>query len=289
MIEKKRIRLDSPQTSRSTSSSPTPAGIQLPVKPTAIQSAIDENMSSTAAVKVEEDSEATDIEDENTDAGEFAVEMGLACVQCKQIDIAPNNQLVECQECHNLYHQECHKPPLIDRDISDPRFVWYCAKCQKTMKKIAVKPNKNNNKTPIQTPISGTSMTVQSKEYSSVGAKQQIKGENNSDSRLIQPFKREPKVSVPNTSFQSSVTNTSSAKPIGLAALAVNISRSSSVTSSATNVNTKNKNGNNGNNNNINSSITTLATNQSSSGTSVITTSDKRLQNIKKNKSNRQK
>lgn len=40
--------------------------------------------------------------------------------------VASGNQLVECQECHNLYHQDCHKPQVTDK-VNDPRLVWYCA------------------------------------------------------------------------------------------------------------------------------------------------------------------
>lgn len=172
-------------------------------------------------MRVEDDSEATDIEDENTDAGDFAVEMGLACVQCKQIEQTPNNQLVECQECHNLYHQECHKPPLVDQDVLDPRFVWYCSKCQKTMKKIAVKPNKN--KSPVHTPAAVVS-ALPAKEVVSAGLKMTGKSDSSLDSRPILPFRREPKVSVVG-SMGATTSSTPSAKPIGLAALA-NISRS---------------------------------------------------------------
>ncbi|CAL1532575.1 unnamed protein product [Lymnaea stagnalis] len=39
------------------------------------------------------------------DAGDFALEMGIACVVCRQFDVSSGNQLVECQECHSLYHQ----------------------------------------------------------------------------------------------------------------------------------------------------------------------------------------
>ncbi|KAI2806027.1 Integrator complex subunit 12 [Blomia tropicalis] len=92
----------------------------------------------------EDDSEATDIEDnENTDASEFASDLGLACVVCKQIEITTNNQLFECQDCSSLYHQECHKPPITKKDISDPRLVWYCSKCTKNVKK-AGKPISTN-------------------------------------------------------------------------------------------------------------------------------------------------
>lgn len=46
------------------------------------------------------------------------------------------NQLVECQECHNLYHQDCHKPQVTDKDVNDPRLVWYCARCTRQMKRM---------------------------------------------------------------------------------------------------------------------------------------------------------
>lgn len=32
--------------------------------------------------------------------------------------------------------QECHKPPVTEQDVNDPRFVWYCCKCSKNMKKM---------------------------------------------------------------------------------------------------------------------------------------------------------
>ena len=41
----------------------------------------------------------------STDADDFALELGLACVVCKKMDVSAGNQLIECQECHNLYHQ----------------------------------------------------------------------------------------------------------------------------------------------------------------------------------------
>lgn len=57
---------------------------------------------------------------------------------CRSFDVFPRNRLVECQECHALYHQECHKPPVTDQDVNDPRLVWYCAKCAKSLKKQVV-------------------------------------------------------------------------------------------------------------------------------------------------------
>lgn len=50
--------------------------------------------------------------------------------------VTSGNQLVECQECHNLYHQDCHKPQVTDKDVNDPRLIWYCARCTRQMKKM---------------------------------------------------------------------------------------------------------------------------------------------------------
>ncbi|KAM4594110.1 integrator complex subunit 12 isoform 1-T1 [Fundulus diaphanus] len=77
---------------------------------------------------------------DETNADDFAMEMGLACVVCRQMTVTMGNQLVECQECHNLYHQECHRPQVTDKEVNDPRLVWYCARCTRQMKRMAQKP-----------------------------------------------------------------------------------------------------------------------------------------------------
>ncbi|KAM9819514.1 integrator complex subunit 12 isoform X2 [Syngnathus typhle] len=77
---------------------------------------------------------------DETNADDFAMEMGLACVVCRQMTVSMGNQLVECQECHNLYHQDCHKPQVTDKEVNDPRLVWYCARCTRQMKRMAQKP-----------------------------------------------------------------------------------------------------------------------------------------------------
>ncbi|XP_061626740.1 integrator complex subunit 12 isoform X1 [Phyllopteryx taeniolatus] len=77
---------------------------------------------------------------DETNADDFAMEMGLACVVCRQMTVSMGNQLVECQECHNLYHQDCHKPLVTDKEVNDPRLVWYCARCTRQMKRMAQKP-----------------------------------------------------------------------------------------------------------------------------------------------------
>lgn len=88
--------------------------------------------------------EGTGQSGEETTMDDFALELGLACVVCMKMDVSAKNQLIECQECHNLYHQFCHKPPATDADASDPRLVWYCAKCQRNMRKsVDKKPTKS--------------------------------------------------------------------------------------------------------------------------------------------------
>uniref|UniRef100_T1JLY1 Integrator complex subunit 12 n=1 Tax=Strigamia maritima TaxID=126957 RepID=T1JLY1_STRMM len=88
----------------------------------------------------------------NSDAEDFVMGLGLACVVCRSIDVTSGNQLVECQECHNLYHQECQKPPITDQDVNDPRLVWYCTKCAKTIKKLTTKTQKSGKMSPATTP-----------------------------------------------------------------------------------------------------------------------------------------
>ncbi|NWH51761.1 INT12 protein, partial [Fregata magnificens] len=61
---------------------------------------------------------------------------------CRQMTVISGNQLVECQECHNLYHQDCHKPQVTDKEVNDPRLVWYCARCTRQMKRMAQKTQK---------------------------------------------------------------------------------------------------------------------------------------------------
>ncbi|XP_035723239.1 integrator complex subunit 12-like isoform X3 [Vespa mandarinia] len=60
------------------------------------------------------------------------LEDDLTCVICKGMDVGARNRLVECVECHSLYHQECHVPHILDSQIDVPRLVWYCSNCTKS-------------------------------------------------------------------------------------------------------------------------------------------------------------
>ncbi|XP_015904515.1 integrator complex subunit 12 [Parasteatoda tepidariorum] len=151
--------------------------------------------------------EETESSDDNADADDFAMEMGLACVICNQIEVTQGNQLIECQECHSLYHQECHRPPATDYDYNDPRRVWYCAKCVKNMKKMATKTQKTAKSgisVPSKEPVSQTKCS---------------KSESSPPS-LILPFKRTELKTQANSQANNQVTAAN--KPIGLAGLAAN-------------------------------------------------------------------
>nr|XP_021138647.1 integrator complex subunit 12 isoform X2 [Columba livia] len=102
-----------------------------------------EARSSPITVQTSKDLSMPDLSSfEETSADDFAMEMGLACVVCRQMTVISGNQLVECQECHNLYHQDCHKPQVTDKEVNDPRLVWYCARCTRQMKRMAQKTQK---------------------------------------------------------------------------------------------------------------------------------------------------
>ncbi|KAI1289225.1 Ras and EF-hand domain-containing protein [Halotydeus destructor] len=214
-IEIKRPKIDSPITvkSRSITSSPDLS------RPSFTPSE-DSKDTDIKSEKVEEDSDATDIEQEEqeTDAGDFALELGLACVICKGIDVQSGNQLVECQDCHSLYHQDCHKPPATEQDINDPRFVWYCAKCTKTQKKITSKSAKVAPVKPVT--MSASSAFEAAINQGKESAMQLVKAAKEKEkakeisSPAVQPFKRtELKSPLPGTLAQEK-------KPMGLAGLA---------------------------------------------------------------------
>ncbi|EFN82926.1 integrator complex subunit 12 [Harpegnathos saltator] len=71
----------------------------------------------------------------------------LTCVICKGMDVGARNRLVECLECHSLYHQECHVPHILDSQIDVPRQVWYCSNCSKSQ----ISKERSSPKTVIET------------------------------------------------------------------------------------------------------------------------------------------
>lgn len=87
-----------------------------PVAVTQILSISDEEADDDSGSGVEED-HLKELED-------------LMCVICKLMDVSARNRLVECADCHSLYHQQCHKPQISETDANDQENPWYCSSCK---------------------------------------------------------------------------------------------------------------------------------------------------------------
>lgn len=49
------------------------------------------------------------------------------------MDVGARNRLLECSDCHSLYHQECHTPVVTALEADD---VWICQGCKDERKKL---------------------------------------------------------------------------------------------------------------------------------------------------------
>jgi len=73
-------------------------------------------------------------ESEGSHGGDYGelqmnIELDCTCIICKSFNQESNNKLMECSSCQNLYHQECHEPPVSNSEASDPRLIWNCSRC----------------------------------------------------------------------------------------------------------------------------------------------------------------
>lgn len=63
------------------------------------------------------------------------------CSVCEKNTSSSKDQLIECNDCHQGYHQQCHDPPISDSVIqerqADTRFVWQCKQCLAMVTKIS--------------------------------------------------------------------------------------------------------------------------------------------------------
>ncbi|XP_071975087.1 integrator complex subunit 12 [Engystomops pustulosus] len=182
--------------------------VDLPKKPRLEKA---EARSSPITVPISKDIPIPDLSSfDETSADDFAMEMGLACVVCRQMTVFSGNQLVECQECHNLYHQDCHKPQVTDKDVNDPRLVWYCARCTRQMKRMAQKNQKPSQK---PSPSAASSTMLVTKDPSI--AKPEMKPKVDSANTFLAFKRTEVKVSAA-ASGNSSNSGTSSSAASGL-------------------------------------------------------------------------
>ncbi|KAJ3614453.1 hypothetical protein NHX12_018025 [Muraenolepis orangiensis] len=185
-----------------------------------------ESRSSPVTVQTSKDLIPPSINDyDETNADDFAMEMGLACVVCRQMTVTMGNQLVECQECHNLYHQDCHKPQVTDKEANDPRLIWYCARCTRQMKRLAQKAQKPPQKS---SPVAASVAPV---VKDALVKKAEVKSKADSTSSF-QAFKRtELKTSAPAANPGSGVSSTSGSGLTGWAAFVAKTTPSSTMSS----------------------------------------------------------
>ncbi|XP_045512862.1 integrator complex subunit 12 [Pieris brassicae] len=101
------------------------------------------------------------------DDGELAFDLlqeDLTCVVCRQIAVQAGNRLVECDACHALYHQDCHKPVISDNDMSSG---WHCASCLAQgfvySNKVVKSPTRVSDSTPVKITTSASASSSPSK------------------------------------------------------------------------------------------------------------------------------
>jgi len=70
------------------------------------------------------------------------------CANCTLSVTTVKNQLIDCNECHNWFHQNCQTPPVpakvLNDRASDTRFVWKCHDCSTIILKMK-EPKKKEN------------------------------------------------------------------------------------------------------------------------------------------------
>lgn len=129
------------------------------------------------------------------------LEDDLTCVICKGMDVGARNRLVECQECHSLYHQECHVPHILDSQIDVPKQVWYCSNCPKSQ----VSKDRSSPKTVIE-----SKTKEQKKPSSSTGTKVTPNIHIISADKRLKDMMKKAKQDKRNTGTASSSKNSSS-------------------------------------------------------------------------------
>lgn len=60
------------------------------------------------------------------------------CLVCHSMDVSARNRLIECSECHSMYHQDCHHPRISDSDANEREFTWCCSNCKNKIKTSSV-------------------------------------------------------------------------------------------------------------------------------------------------------
>lgn len=86
----------------------------------------------------------------------------LMCIICNGMDVAARNRLLECSDCHSLYHQECHHPPVNSADADG---TWTCQNCKEASKRMKKStPASSPTQAPVPaSPVASTSSVTVTK------------------------------------------------------------------------------------------------------------------------------
>ncbi|XP_046382595.1 integrator complex subunit 12-like [Ischnura elegans] len=212
---------------------------------------------------------------DSDDADDLALEIleeDLMCVVCRGMDVGARNRLVECVECHSLYHQECHRPPIQEAHASDPRRVWTCSACSKPQ---TLQPSTVPKAPPIRVGGGKPISIITSK-------KSEPKSQSPLSSVAMQqsPIKSGSSSNNSKSSFSSSSTKSSSSGGISKGSSSKSVdgtssSKSSSLSSSSLTSSVASSAGSSGNSSSANSGSSKVLS-------SKIAHADKRIQIMKK-------
>lgn len=133
---------------------------QEPVVTTQLPSAL--TVSPTPIILSVSDLENTD--DDTVEEDHLKELEDLMCVVCRRMDVSARNRLVECADCHSLYHQECHKPQISEADANDQENSWYCTICKT---KIQNSKSSSSTSSPAKSSSSSSSTYMKSKSHES--------------------------------------------------------------------------------------------------------------------------
>ncbi|XP_034238351.1 integrator complex subunit 12-like isoform X2 [Thrips palmi] len=124
------------------------ANIKLPSLSEVEESAERKLYDSASSSKVHSPSPLTALSDESSGSASADIDDSfcmnfteLSCVVCGQFNVGARNQLMECNSCQKLYHQDCHVPPVQELASSS----WDCGDCAK----------KKQPKVKTESPVSG--------------------------------------------------------------------------------------------------------------------------------------
>lgn len=132
------------------------------------------------AVEAETDDPENDVL--QIDEGGEDIEMNddfndLNCLICGSIMYSATNRLMECAECHLLYHQQCHSPNIEDDLVQNS---WICSNCKDKAK--ASIPNITNETSFPTKSSSSSSSSASSSPHRSAEVPQSKTGSSKSSS-----------------------------------------------------------------------------------------------------------